>query len=291
MPDAPVLQLVPPDLADQVRLYLDTVAPRVRRVVRRPLAEALHLYRQGPGDAASIHAVGSALFATIGARVPVTYTPNVTPTDGELRLARWLGHRQDLRALALTHHGQRSIEHSGAFSSVSRAHVAAPWSDPRPVDDKLRVGTGDKIVLALGDSTRENDHVLALWAVGILAFADPAWRLLISGRGPKVDRVRKFASGSGLPGIVIFAEDVLPGLSDEALLATCDYAVSTARRISDAGPLLRALASGKPTLAVDSPHALEFVPAHSIVRNPTPRQLAQHLLNLDAALHPAPAAT
>jgi hypothetical protein len=287
----PILQLLPPDVSDEALLFLDSVAPRdrraERRVVRRPVATAIELARGRTGGAGEIYAVGSAILGAVSSKLPVTYIPNVTPRAGELRAAGWMGRRREVRAVGLTDHARRALRRSGVFGKIEAGVIALRGTAARGHRDAFGFAAEDRVVLALGETSRENDHVKALWTVAIARLADRRWKLLVSGGGRAEDALRRFVRDSGIPGLAVFASDFggdFPGrFTTESLTATADFILATAPGPADAGPLLRVRGAGKPILAISSPQAREFLPRESIAEAPTPRWLAQRLMELDGA--------
>jgi hypothetical protein len=267
-----------------------------RRPVRRGLWDAARALHTAHDGAQLIHAVGAAVWACLGARTPVLYTPDITPTPSELGALTLVGRTAPLIGIAgssLAPLRRSSVR----WTSLHRIEPAA--SDPHSLysRDDIRTLLGlephDHVVLALGDTTRNSGHELLLWVVAILSMTDPRWKLLVPGSGRSLPRLRRFGAhlttgGTRADPLIIASDAVAPGLdspealplSSAELLRCCDLAMFAATKGASTLELREAILAEVPILATPSPAAAELLPPALLLPDRKPRPIAQRLLEL-----------
>ena len=169
----------------------------------------------------------------------------------------------------------------------------------RAVRDRVRasagVGSGDWVVLAPGDSTRDAGHGRAVWAVGLLHELDRRSRLLVPGTGDGARAVADLAAKLGRSGVVALARSpdapAAAPFDARSLALAADAAVFVPTGPVDPAPLLACMAAGVPVVASRSAVAAEWVDGLSawLVDEVTPRALARRLLDVREAVERDPA--
>ncbi len=138
------------------------------------------------------------------------------------------------------------------------------------------------VVLAAGESTAAARHVDAIRAVGILHVLDPRWRLLLWGRGDRVDALRRFAVNAGA-GDALHIAPAAMRLEFHDLLPAADLLLVCAGEDVPTLPIAMAMAAGVSIVAVagytvsellEDRHTALLVAAGSVPR------LAQAMLRL-----------
>ena len=172
-----------------------------------------------------------------------------------------------------------------------RCRVIPPAVDPgrsNGADPEIRARLGlaktDLVLLACGESFRDASHDSAVWAAAILSFLNPNYRLLIWGRGPMVESLKRFARAAATDGMLVTAESVIDGEIDfEQIVPAADAALFCARSPSPILPLGVCLSAGLPVVASESAEAREFLQddVNALVeRSVNPRRLAQRAREL-----------
>lgn len=149
---------------------------------------------------------------------------------------------------------------------------------------------GDAMVLGKGSS----GHEAAVWAVAIFSEVEPGARLLISGRGKHVGRIKRFAQRLPMADVVCDAtESDQNGFSCGSLCASCDLVILPASAPVDPWPVMVAMASGKPVVCnatADLCELLEDRHTAMMVTKPTPKQLIRRLMDVTGDWEAAKAA-
>lgn len=229
-----------------------------------------------------------AALASGAARVVVT--PPADEADAVIRLARTAAIYRPVQVVCPT----AALHRLAVRSDIpeGRCHLIHPGIDldriSRQPDRELRRELGftdDQIVLlAAGESTPAAGHELAVWATAILRVVQPAYRLVIWGRGPAVDKVERFIHGIGDPDGTLIAERRLRRpIAFEELLAVGDIALVTARDAVNTLPIVAAMAAGLPIISTTTPPASELLEDQKtalMVAQPQARQIAQRVIDL-----------
>jgi glycosyltransferase involved in cell wall biosynthesis len=254
----------------------------------RDVAGGAAALRRERGEFDLIHAWGGAALtiAALGARAPI-----VLGTTSGMRAGtvRWLRAVMDYRAVEVicpTSTMQRALLTRGV--SPQRCHLIRPGVDfarvksRRDVELRTRLGFADneRVILGIGESTRAAAHAHAAWAVGILHVADPRQRLLLWGRGPLVQQVRRLALAWKLKNLM----SIWPEAEFEQLTTVADVALVSARGAVSTLPISITMASSLPIVAtvtrtvselLEDRHTALMAPPHN------PRLLARRILDLE----------
>lgn len=206
-----------------------------------------------------IHAIGpSALLAAaaIGCQ-PIVYSP---PPDEPARRAARLKLVSAVRQVRVVCNSPAALRELSAAGVRGECLTLLPpplpgaTSATGPIDRAaLGLAREDRVLLAIGESTRRARHEQVIHAAVILRFLDPRYRLLIWGRGPAAGRVRRFDAALRQPGFCVFAEPALGREVDwRDLVGLADLAVNAS---AGAGSVLAASICARSGLsAVDLVH-------------------------------------
>lgn len=217
------------------------------------VAAALRVSRRvETGGMDVLHAFGSRALLAVSAAgcQPIVYTP--PPGEPTRRFGR-LRRVAALRAVCVACNGRVArAELVAAGVDPSRVTVMRPQPPDPPasvVTERAALGFAptDRIILAVGESTRSARHEHAIWSAVILHYLDRRYRLLLWARGEATDRVRRFADALQQPGLCVFAPPALDW-PDVARLA--DVAVWSAIRAAPMLALHATAAAGVPLLDI-----------------------------------------
>ncbi len=253
---------------------------------RGPLA-AWRALRKQPG---SLHAWGPAALAAavLLDKRPLFYTP---PMAMSRRQTRWLKAALAIRPLTvlpLCGSQQRDLWRGGISAErcellrpgIDFAHI--PRSLNRTLQKKLGIDERDRVVLAIGSSSPEADHRLALWTLSILHAIDPSWRLLLWGQGPQVAQLQLLATQMLQPRLLISAQAVLGcPVPFTELLAAAEFGLLAATRPISPLPIVQAMARLAMVSAAGDCGGEFMEDRHTALMAPAqPRELARRLLKL-----------
>jgi glycosyltransferase involved in cell wall biosynthesis len=196
---------------------------------------------------------------------------------------------RDVRVVCPTLFVQRTFISHGA--NPDRCRVIYPAVDAgrlNGTDPEIRARLGlaetDLVLLAAGESFRDASHTSALWAAAILNFLNPRYRLLVWGRGPMVESMRRFARVAASDHLLVTAESVIGGEIDfEQIVPAADMVLFCARSPSPILPLGVCLSAGLPVVASESAETREFLQddVNALVEpSVNPRCLAQRVREL-----------
>jgi glycosyltransferase involved in cell wall biosynthesis len=154
----------------------------------------------------------------------------------------------------------------------------------REIRARLGLKESDLVLLAPGESFRDASHTSALWAAAILNFLNPRYRLLIWGRGPMVESMKRFARVAASDALLVIAEAAIGGEIDfEQIVPAADAALFCARAPSPILPLGVCLSAGLAVVASESEEMREFLQddVNALVEpSVNPRRLAQRVREL-----------
>jgi glycosyltransferase involved in cell wall biosynthesis len=164
-----------------------------------------------------------------------------------------------------------------AFAKIRRRR------DPA-LREALEIGPDDRVMLAPGESTRATAHEEALFAATVLNVMDRRNRLLVWGRGPRAEALRRFSARLQRPTFVDAHEmlrrpialEELFSAADEVLVASTSPSVPTL-------PICACMAAALPIVAVVTPTIAELLEdRHTalLVGKASPRVIAQRVLDL-----------
>ncbi len=196
---------------------------------------------------------------------------------------------RDVQVVCPTLFAQETLVAHGA--NPDRCRVIYPAVDAGRLngtdpDIRARLGLAetDLVLLAAGESFRDASHTSALWAAAILNFLNPRYRLLIWGRGPMVESMRRFERVTSSDHLLVTAESVLGGEIDfEQIVPAADMVLFCARAPSPILPLGVCLYAGLPVVALVSAETREFLrdDVNALVEpSVNPRRLAQRMREL-----------
>jgi glycosyltransferase involved in cell wall biosynthesis len=149
---------------------------------------------------------------------------------------------------------------------------------------RLGLAKTDLVLLAAGESFRDAFHASALWAAAILNFLNPRYRLLIWGRGPMVESMKRFARLTASDSLLITAEAAIGSEIDfEQIVPVADIVLFCARAPSPILPLGVCLSAGLPVVASESAETREFITddVNALVEpSVNPKRVAQRVREL-----------
>ncbi len=241
-----------------------------------------------------IHAWGvqSLLVAAMGHGGPIAFSFTSFPTRSQLR---WLRAAMDYRNIHLicpTSTMHRFCIERGV--PIERCHLIRPGVEfgrvNRRRDPKLRMAMGladqDHALLVPGESTREADHVTAVWATSILNHLQPKYRLLVWGRGDRISRMVRFAEEQKQPHLLVLAEQRLGrSVEFEELLPAADSVLISARGPISTLPIAICMAAGLPIVSTVTSEVAELLEdRHTALMVPrsSSRTIAQRVMDLAA---------
>lgn len=258
----------------------------------RNVAVATARLRRGGAAFDLIHGFGGRALAAaaLGTRLPIVFSP---VAETKQRTLHWLravmAHRKVEVACATATLRKRFVQRG---VPIEQCHLIRPGVEfsrvKRRKDDALRerlgFSRGEHVLLCAGESTRAAAHADAVWAAGILHYADPRFRLLIWGRGDAAEQVKRFAVKVGHSSLVSVATQRLGGDMDfEDLLSVADTVLVTARGAVATLPIATCMAAGLPIVSTVTYTLGELLEdRHTALMTPPgkPRQLARRVLDL-----------
>jgi glycosyltransferase involved in cell wall biosynthesis len=149
----------------------------------------------------------------------------------------------------LTREGVRPERIFVRHNSINpNGNVDVDDDDTRALKEKLGIGGGERIIIAVGRLSREKAHVDLVNALGRLHADDPSinFRLVIVGDGPEQQAVERGAREQGINERIVFAghvSDVRP------FYALADLMVLPSHSEGSPNVLLEAMAAGVPVVA------------------------------------------
>jgi hypothetical protein len=184
-----------------------------------------------------IHAVGpSSLLAVLPCGCqPIIYSPPADdPLLGLARL-RWISKARRVTVACISEAHRREFLRNGIARDATRVVRSAPTltGAPRLAREEIGLKQDQRVVVAIGESSRRSNHYLAAWAAVILYFFDRKYRFVVWGRGPVMDPMRRYMTALRQPGFSVVAEDAAGrSLEWESVAQTADVALFTAARPS-----------------------------------------------------------
>lgn len=222
--------------------------------------------------------------------LPIVHAVSADPTPAEVRWLSSAQTRRGIEAVCSTATSQRLLLSRGIHPD--HCHLIRPGVDfsriktRRGIELRRELGfaDGDVVLLTVGESTDPANHALALWTVGILNVMDDRHKLLMWGRGPLGDALDRMAATMEQPGVTRRAEKTLGrAIEFDELFPAADAIVVTANAPVPTLFLAQAMAAGLPIVSTVSPAIAELIEdRHTalLVRQPTPRALAQRILEI-----------
>lgn len=256
-------------------------------------AGALVLQSRRAADADIVHAWGTtALWAAMAARRPrIIFSPLPTERLPCRSPLVFCARRARVIVVCPSETVRRRFLDIGLASD--RCLMIRPPVDLRRIGPSrnaaLRAQLGfddaDDVILAPGETIRGCGHHDAAWAAGILNVLDRRRRLLVWGRGDRVDALRNFSDQLRQPNLLTMAEQRLGRSIDfEALAAVADVAVWASRAGAASLPLFICMAAGVPIVSTANTDAVELLAdGHSALlrHHAMPMMFAQCVLDLE----------
>jgi glycosyltransferase involved in cell wall biosynthesis len=161
---------------------------------------------------------------------------------------------------------------------------ADPESTRASMRQALGIGHDHFVVLMAGESTRAAAHELGVWAASILHVVDERYRVILWGRGPRLDAAADLGDKLRQPGLVVVAERLLGRAVDFSdLLPAADAMLVTASAPIPTLPIALAMARGLPIVSVERPELRDILIDNETAFTVTPagaHPLAQRALDL-----------
>jgi glycosyltransferase involved in cell wall biosynthesis len=287
------LELLQKSLAGDFAMNCAGIGPGA---VYRNVAEAIIRLRVGQFSRTHIaHAWGPAelIVAAAAGFDRIIFSPQQAITKTYRPWIERIVRREGVHVVCPTAFLRDTFVASGAKAEFCK--VIYPAVDPSRFDgstadirSKLGLADGDIAVLAPGESVRVAAHRESLWAVAILHVLDPRWRMLVWGRGPMVESLRRMARTSELPNVLVCAEDRLTDSRRfEQVALSADAAIISSRGGSPILPVAICMAGRVPIVAADTAEIREILRDEKtgvLESSFNPRRLAQRLLALQKDL-------
>jgi glycosyltransferase involved in cell wall biosynthesis len=260
----------------------------------RNLPSAILGLRGEARDHDLVHAWGmsalSALAFTPTRRI--LFTPTRFPSRNQIRWLRAIMDHRDLHVVCPTSTMRRALVERGV--PIERCHLIRPGVDfarvKRRRDPQIRAALGltddHRVLLAVGESTREADHRQLAWTATILNVLDQTTRILFWGRGELAAATARFAAQLAQPELIINAEERLARRVDfEELCPAADCAVISATGPVATLPIAITMAAALPIVATVTPTVAELLEDRhtALMTQPAnPRLLALRIRALQA---------
>jgi glycosyltransferase involved in cell wall biosynthesis len=207
--------------------------------------------------------------------------------------------RREGRRFDLAHVWDKSLLKTAALAGFARVVFQAAAATLPPVDigasnhtsrqrarNELVISDEHFVLLAPGESTRVAAHERAAWVGSILHVTDERYRVLLWGRGPRLDVAAELGDKLRQPGLVVVAGRVLKrSVEFEELLPAADALLVTPVGPAPLLPVAMAMSAGVPVIACDRAEFSELLIDRETSWNvPTcaVRPLAQCVLDLRA---------
>ncbi len=255
-------------------------------------AQAIRQLRGRRGQFDLVHAWGNEALraASLGWSGPILYSPPPLPTD---RMLRWLRAAMAYRGVhvvcATTFQHRRCLQRGISPEACGLIRPGVDFGRLRRRRDedlrrRLRLEPDDFTLLLAGESTAAASHLEGLWAAGILHVMDWRYKVIVWGRGPLGERLKRQGRRMGAPKALRFAtEELGTGCDFDQLLPAADLVLAPARGPVHTLPIAWCMGAGLPIVATASPVVSELLEDHHtalMTREPTPRQIARRILEL-----------
>lgn len=222
----------------------------------------------------------------------ILFSPDRFAGPRALRWIRWLSDRADVTMICPTFTQQKLAVSRGI--DPDRCVVIPPGVDLGALgsgrNPAFRAELGflesDFVLIAPGESTIATGHDLAVWAAVVLSVLDPAFKLLLWGRGPRARLVTAMTDRLHLDALVTVAERKLRrSVSFEELAGVADVCLATPCGVTPTLSIATAMAAGVPIVSTVTSTLAELLEdRHSALMAPkrSPRALVRLVLDLRA---------
>ena len=254
-------------------------------------AAVIGLRRETAGtDVAHAWGMGALSAVALAGFRRIVFTPTEFPSRRQVGWVRAVMNYRDVHVVCPTSTMRRVMVERGV--PLERCHLVRPGVDfsrvRRRRDGQLRAALGfgddDRVLLAVGESTRGADHRQTVWAGAILNVLDQRTRVLLWGRGPMTGSSAEFARTMSQPQLVTLAERRLGRAVElEDLLPAADVLVVSATGPVATLPIAVGMAAGLPIAATVTPTVAELLEDRhtAVMTQPgVPRLLAQKILQV-----------
>jgi glycosyltransferase involved in cell wall biosynthesis len=255
----------------------------------RDIPTAVIRLRQDRPDITCAWGIPALASAVIAGHRRIIFSPDRFAGPRSLRWIRSLMSRGNVTFVCPTFTQHRLAITRGI--DPARCQVIQPGVDfgrLRKRDPNLRKELGlsesDYVLIAPGESTLQTAHDQAVWTCGILNVLDPAYKLLLWGRGPRAQTVAALGDRLRQPDMVKIAETPTTGpIPFEQLLPAADACLVTTSGSAPTLPVATAMAASVPIVStvtymlaelLEDRHTALMVPRRS------PRALAQRVQDL-----------
>jgi glycosyltransferase involved in cell wall biosynthesis len=259
---------------------------------------AVHRLRRRVREFEIVHAWGArALTAAAfsGAR-RVVFSPVGWPTRRQVRWLRSVMSHRDVNVVCPSATLHRALVERGV--AIERCHLIRPGVDfsrlrggrEEGLRERLGLEREQEVWLLPGESEREADHRMGVWAATIVNILNRRTRVLTWGRGPLAGAVAEFAADLGQPELFVAAEARLGRRVEfEELLPAADVMVVSATGPVSTLAIATGMAAGLPSVAGVTATVAELLEdRHTalMTKAGVPRLLAKRVLDLkdDAGL-------
>jgi glycosyltransferase involved in cell wall biosynthesis len=280
-------QLASNDLA--FRSQSAQVSNEMPLAVRRGL-----VLRRRRAEVDLVHAWGDTALrvAAFAFDLPIVFSPTRFPDRSMIRWLRAIERYRAVHVIATTQTMHRTLVERGIAND--RCHVISPGVDfsrinksrGRALRETLGFTPDDRVILAVGESSRATDHARAVWAAVILHVLERRNRILIWGRGPLADAVARFAGKLGQPELCVVATRKLGGaVAFEDLLGAADVALVTNAAPAPLLPIALCMAAALPIVSVTDSTVCELLEdRHNalLCTSRAPRVIARRLMDMEA---------
>jgi glycosyltransferase involved in cell wall biosynthesis len=261
---------------------------------RQPVAAAVSLRRDPPELLVAWGMPALVAAALAGRSGRLLFVPDRYLGPRPLRWARTLLDRTGGHMACPTDAQRRAAVLRGV--PPDRCHVIRPGVDfgrvrrtpefRRQLRAELGFADGDTVLFAPGDSTAAADHERAVWTCGILHILDPAYKVLIQGRGNHASAAVRLAKKLKQSDMMAAAEPRLGrAVSTEDLLAAADACLLAPAGVVPTLPILSAMAAGLPFVTVATyvmSELLEDRHTALMVSTVAPKALGRRVMDLRA---------
>lgn len=138
-----------------------------------------------------------------------------------------------------------------------------PEAERRQLREELAIGSDEAVILTVGRLSREKGQEYLIRALTLLPPAAQAWRLIVLGSGPDLDRLQALANALGVTPRVLFVgfrQDVAPFYAIASVFALPSLAEGSSNVLLEAMsaslPIVATRVGGTPEVAVHNETAL-----------------------------------
>jgi glycosyltransferase involved in cell wall biosynthesis len=245
-------------------------------------------------EAEIVHAFGGAALvaAVLGGARRIVFQPVGIPSRRMIGWLRAIGTYRPLDVVVSSAEVQRLCVGRGV--PIDRCTLIRPGVNLSLMqvrrDETLRQSLGlaeaDIALLIPLEQTHSSGHTLGFWAASLLNVLDPRYKLLLVRAGPASRMVDELRTRMIDPASCLIVDPADASL--ERLFSAADVILLPATGLVSPAAVAMAMASGRPIVASATPQLCELLEdRHTalLVREPSPRLLAQRILDLAADPH------